>query len=95
MQNKIAIFVEGAGRTTFCTLRNILFYLYDNSLLSFKCVKLHAGISDDAPFSFGNQKDSKIHFLILNVGNDEKVLNEIQSQEENIIKNTFSIHPNN
>jgi hypothetical protein len=37
MQNKIAIFVEGQGEQIF--VRNILFYLYDNSLLSFKYQK--------------------------------------------------------
>ncbi|EDN70302.1 conserved hypothetical protein [Beggiatoa sp. PS] len=84
MQTKIAIFVEGQGEQIF--LRNILFHLYDNSLLSFECVKFHDGRNEYAPYPFGNRQTSKIHFLIVNVGNDEKVLIVIKNMEENLLQ---------
>ncbi|MDM8559006.1 hypothetical protein [Candidatus Parabeggiatoa sp. HSG14] len=84
MQTKIAIFVEGQGEQIF--LRNILFHLYDNSLLSFECVKFHGGENKYVPYPFGNKQTSKIHFLIVNVENDEKVLIVIKNMEENLIK---------
>jgi len=55
-----------------------------------KCVKLHAGLHEDVPYSYGNQTESKLHFTIINVENDQKVLSQIQNQEENILKYTNS-----
>jgi len=90
MQTKIAIFVEGQSEQIF--LREILLrlFLYDVNLLSFECVKLHAGKNEKAHYPFGNSKTSKIHFLILNVENDEKVLREIRDQEKNMFKKGYS-----
>ncbi len=88
MQEKIAIFTEGQGEQIF--LRNILFYLYDNSQLSFKCVRLHAGETQHAPYTFGDPKQSKIHFLLVNIGNDNKVLIEIKNQEKRILEEGYS-----
>lgn len=88
MQTKVAIFVEGQGEQIF--LRNILFYLYDNSELSFECVKLRSGINEPVPYSFGDREQSKVHFLLVNTENDQKVLQVIINQEKRLIQQGYS-----
>ncbi len=77
---KVGVFVEGQAELIF--LRNILFHLFDPNLISFECLHLRAGSHDQVPFEYLN-KDASIHFFILNVENDEKVLSYIKENEKN------------
>lgn len=88
MQTKVAIFVEGQGEQIF--LRHILFCLYDNSQLSFECVKLRSGINEPVPYPFGDRERSKVHFLLVNTENDQKVLQVITNQEKRLIQQGYS-----
>ena len=85
-QTKIAFFVEGQGEQVF--LRNILFHLLDPSIFSFECLKLHAGKLSDVPYKQYNPS-AYIHFLIINVENDSRVLSAIKEREEQLIRKGF------
>jgi len=72
---KIAIFVEGQGEQIF--IRNLLFCgdLVNLSEVSFECIDLRG---NPTPFPYRNP-NAEVHFQIVNVGNDEKVLSAIKA----------------
>jgi len=84
---KIAIFVEGQGELIF--IRNILYHLIDPAQLSFECFKLHANSQQEVPYEYKNP-NAKVHFQIINVGNDERVLDAIKEREKRLLSKGFT-----
>jgi hypothetical protein len=46
---------------------------------------LHAGTHEKVPYPYGNKDSSEVHFVIINVENDEKVLSEMHKNEAKIL----------
>ena len=84
--SKVAIFVEGQSEQIF--IRHLLLRTMDCSKVSFTCLRLYAGKTVPARFDYPNPHAEK-SFLIVNVGQDEKVLSEIKEREEDLIKKGF------
>ena len=83
---KVAIFVEGQSEQIF--IRHLLLRTMDCSKVSFTCLRLYAGKTIPARFDYPNPH-AEMSFLIVNVGQDEKVLSEIKEREEDLIKQGF------
>jgi len=81
MMKKIAVYVEGQGELIF--IRNILFHLMDPSCFSFECIRLHARDEQDVPYPYDNP-NAEVHYRIVNVGNDERVLTMIRDNESRL-----------
>jgi len=71
---KIAIFVEGQGELIF--IRKLLVLLNEPAQISFGCFKLYGHAQQEVPYQYKNPY-AKVHFNIINVGNDERVLTVI------------------
>jgi len=84
--SKVAIFVEGQSEQIF--IRHLLLRTMDCSKVSFICLRLYAGKTIPARFDYPNPH-AKMSFLIINVGQDEKVLSEIKEREKDLIKQGF------
>lgn len=84
--SKVAIFVEGQSEQIF--IRHLLLQTMDCSKVSFTCLRLYAGKTIPARFDYPNPH-AEMSFLIVNVGQDEKVLSEIKEREEDLIKQGF------
>lgn len=85
--SKVAIFVEGQSEQIF--ICHLLLQTIDCSKVSFKCLRLYAGKTVPIRrFDFPNPH-AEMSFLIVNVGQDEKVLSEIKEREEDLIKQGF------
>jgi hypothetical protein len=84
---KIAIFVEGQGELIFT--RNLLYHLNDPARFSFECFKLYARSQQEVPYEYKNP-NAEVHFKIINVGNDERVLDVIAENEEKLMKEGFN-----
>lgn len=82
--SKIAVFVEGQSELIF--VRDLLskHFNYDPSELAIDCYKLHSESVFSVPYSLGNAK-SRHYYMILNVGNDEKVLTAIISRAKGLL----------
>lgn len=83
---KIAIITE--GQTELIFIRNMLVRLADLSKISFECLTLHARTMQHVPWDHKNSY-SEVHFQIVNVGNDDRVLTHILKSEENLYKEGF------
>lgn len=83
---RIAIFAEGQSELIFvrCFLPLILGW----DKISFECFKLRADEMNRAPFPHRN-KHAEVHFFIVNVGNDEKVLSAVKDREEGLIQKGY------
>lgn len=77
---KIAIFTE--GQTELIFVRNFFLRVMDPSKLSFDCYDLSG---QKVPYEHKNPY-AEIHFLIVNVGCDEKVLSFMREREKDLIK---------
>lgn len=86
LQQKIAIFLEGQGELIFT--RNLLYHLNDPAKFSFECFKLHACSQQEVPYEYKNPS-AEVHFKIINVGNDERVLDAIAENENKLLKQGF------
>ena len=80
---KIAIFTE--GQTELIFVRNFFLRVMDPSKLSFECYDLSGGKSSSVPYDH-RIPNAEIHFLIVNVNGDEKVLSSIKDREKNLIE---------
>ncbi|MCU0445788.1 MAG: DUF4276 family protein [Microscillaceae bacterium] len=86
---KIIIFVEGQSELIF--VRQIILQIFNLEHISFDCFALDSKDYQQVPYPYPN-KNAKIHFEIVNVGNDEKVLAEIKRRETDLFsKGFFSI----
>ena len=83
---KVAIFTEGQSEQIF--IRHLLLQTIDCSKISFKCLRLYAGKTVPARFDFPNPH-AEVSFLIINVGQDEKVLSVIKEREKDLIRKGF------
>ena len=84
---KIAVFVEGQSEMIF--LSKLLYHLIDPSHFSFECMKLYADRQKTAYRSYRNP-NADIHFQIINVGNDERVLSVIKEREKDLFRKNFT-----
>jgi len=80
---KIAIFTE--GQTELIFIRNFLLRVMDPSKLSFECYDLLGQKFSSVPYRYPNPS-AEVHFLIVNVNSDEKVLSSIRDREKDLIK---------
>lgn len=80
---KIAIFTE--GQTELIFFRKFLERVMDISKLSFDCWDLSGQEFSQVPYEHKNP-NAEIHFLIVNVNCDEKVLSSIKEREKDLIK---------
>jgi len=85
--NKIAIFTEGQGELIF--VRHLLTLLSAHQSLSFDCYALRQRNRFPVPYASHNPNAST-HFLIVNVGNDERVVSVIKDREANLISKGYS-----
>jgi hypothetical protein len=83
---KVAIIVEGQGELIF--IRNVLPHIFPAVNYSFECHKLKSGTLERVPYDQPNM-DADVHFKIINVGNDEKVLSYIKEYEESFFTSGF------
>lgn len=83
---KVAIFTEGQTEQIF--VRHFLEEKIGWDKVSFRCLKLHANTFHEVPFRHCSP-NADVYFLILNVGNDEKVLSAIKEREKNLFKNGY------
>ena len=83
---KVAIFTEGQSEQIF--IRHLLLQVMDCSKISFRCLRLYAGRDIPAKYDYLNP-NAEIHFLIVNVGQDEKVLSILKEREANLIRKGF------
>lgn len=86
--NKVVIFAEGAGELVF--IRYLLQLLFPLNDISFECLQLRASKQYTTPYPLINPL-SKVHFLIINVGNDEKVISVVKESGPGFIKNGYEI----
>ncbi len=86
---KVAIFVEGQGELIF--IRNLFLYggYIDISKISFECLELYAKEEKQVPYSYSN-KYAEVHFQIINVGNDNRVLAAIKAKGNKLISKGYS-----
>lgn len=75
---KVAIFTEGQLGLIF--VRRFLLTFINNSLLSFECLKLISDREHEVPYTYRNP-NSQLHFMIIDAGNDSKVLSAIKDRE--------------
>jgi len=85
--HKLAIFVE--GQTELLIVKNLIFLLFDNSVLNIFCIKL---IGDASRYNSLNYSVPQpfIEILLVDVGNDERVLTSIKEREKNLFKSGYS-----
>jgi hypothetical protein len=84
---RIAVFAEGQTEQIF--VRHLLLKMVDNSRLSFECMKLGAGGNErPVPWPY-SAPDPDIYFLIVDCGNDGKVLSVIRDREESLVAKGF------
>jgi hypothetical protein len=79
---KVAVFVEGQSELIF--VRNLLYHLIESAKFSFECFKLHANSQQEVPYEYKNPH-AEVHFQIINVGNDEKVLDAIKERKDRLL----------
>jgi len=82
----VAIFTEGQSEQIF--IRHLLLQVMDCSKISFRCLRLYAGKGIPAKYDYFNP-NAEINFLIVNVGQDEKVLSVLKEREANLIRKGF------
>ena len=73
--NKYVICVEGQGEMIF--IRRLLEELFGFSDISYECVELRGGDLNNVPHEH-KPPNAKMFYLIINIGNDEKVLGFIK-----------------
>jgi hypothetical protein len=74
---RVVVFTE--GQTELLFIRELLIRTINNNDLSFECLELKANRQIPFPYKL-NPPTAKIHFLLINVGNDESVISEIKSR---------------
>lgn len=83
---KIAIFTEGQGELIF--VRHLLPLVIGYERLSFECLALRADKTFPVPYRYCPPSAS-VHFLIVNVGNDERVTSAIAERQENLVSKGY------
>ena len=83
---KVAIFTEGQSEQIF--VRHFLEEKIGWEKISFRCIRLHANALHDVPFSYCSP-NADVYFLLVNVGNDEKVLSAIKEREKDLFRRGY------
>jgi hypothetical protein len=83
---KVAIFTEGQGELIF--VRYLLTLTIRPDKLSFECFSLIADRLHRAPYRL-SPPGAQIHFLLVNVGNDERALSAIAEREDNLVNKGY------
>jgi hypothetical protein len=83
---KTAVFVE--GQTELILLREYLLRKF-NWAVDIECRKLHKEQFQAAEYDFRLEK-SDFHFLIVNIGNDQKVLSALLAREKGLTENGYT-----
>ena len=77
--SKVAIFVEGQSELIF--IRYCLLLVLGWDKISFECWELYGNKTKPVRYRYA-AKNAEIHFFILDVGNDERVLSVVKEREE-------------
>lgn len=85
---KFAVFTEGQGELIF--VRHLLFQIIGYEHLSVECFALRSGRLLDVPYKY-ETVSAKVHVMVVNVGNDEKVLSAIAGREERLVGQGYEI----
>ncbi len=85
---KIVVFTEGRGELIF--LRHILIKLIGLNDLSFECFSLISDELRNIPYPYINV-NAPVHYLIINVGTDERVLSAIEERYEGYLSRGYEI----
>jgi hypothetical protein len=83
---KVAIFTEGQGELIF--VRHLLPQVIGYEHLSFECWALRSDSLFQVPHKHCSPK-AIVHFLIVNVGSDERVVSAIQERHTRLVKQGF------
>lgn len=81
---KIVLFVEGQAEQIFIREMLLRRYAYDTNNLGIRCLRLVAEKLESAEYDYGNE-DASNHFLIINAGNDNKVLSAMLRRHAGLI----------
>ncbi len=85
---KVAIFTEGQGDQIF--VRELLSHVIGYEALSFECLQLRAGNLQQVPYTYSN-RNATIHYLIVDVGNDVRVMSAILERQESLISKGYNV----
>ena len=83
---KIVVFTEGQSEMIF--VRNFLLKKIDNTKLSFECMKLNGGYTQEMPYKY-NPPGPTFYFMIVDVGNDSRVLSAIREREGKLFEQGY------
>lgn len=85
---KVAIFTEGQGELIF--VRQLLIQTVGYNDLSFECIELHSDSFHDVPYRYSSN-DPIVHYQIVDVGNDERVMSIIAERQERLVRMGYEI----
>jgi len=85
---RIAVFTEGQGELIFT--RHLLIQVIGYEWLSFECFELHSDRLRPVAYSH-NSPNAIIHYQIINVGTDERVLSAIAERQAKLIEQGHEI----
>lgn len=80
---KIAVFAEGQTEQIF--VRELLLRVLNPAKLSFECLELKANTFSVVPYKYANPH-AEIHFMMINVHGDERVLSSVREREKDLIE---------
>ena len=84
--SNVAIFVEGQSELIF--VRHFLPQVIGWEKISFICFKLYSDRMVPAKYNYMNE-NAEIHFFIVDVGNDEKVLSAVKEREKSLFESGY------
>ena len=85
---RVVVFTEGLGELIF--IRHILFQIIRSDHLSIECFELNSDSLYSVPYPFSSST-ALIHFEIISVGNDERVLSEINDRHQRYVERGYEI----
>ncbi len=85
---RVVVFTEGQGELIFVRYLLIQAIGYDH--LSFECLGLRADRLFPVPYKYCSPNAS-LHYLLVNVGNDETVLSTVAERQENLISKGYDV----
>lgn len=77
------------GQSELIFVRHLLEWLIPAQDLSFECLRLHASRLDSVPYKH-SPPDAKVHYLLVNVGNDSSVITAIKDREQSLFDKGYS-----
>jgi len=86
--NKIAVFTEGQGELIF--VRYLLLQTVNPEHLSFECHALRSSRLHSRPYKYCSP-NATVHYLIVDIGNDETVLSAIAERQEYLVSKGYDL----